>query len=193
MYEDYGVSEDPLQLQTQVRELKVQLESQTKLILQMQSLLRRSSLPSDLFANASDPSIIRDQEGTHREDQAHDKSYRGGQLREKKEGENQAMKDKTSRLNMELERERALNRSMSEQLQQTRSRSTSPARSTCFFSYQYNTIFTLSECYTVISETLTHAVFCLLALILSSPQTGLSGAVSGQGAVTTEAADQGES
>lgn len=142
MYEDYGVSEDPLQLQTQVRELKVQLESQTKLILQMQSLLRRNSLSSDLVANISDPSIVRDQEGTHREDHAHDKSYRGGQLREKKEGENQAMKDKTSHLNVELERERTLNRSMSEQLQQTRSRSTSPARSTCFSIYQYNTIFT---------------------------------------------------
>ncbi|XP_053196352.1 CDK5 regulatory subunit-associated protein 2 isoform X4 [Scomber japonicus] len=128
VYEDYGVSEDPLQLQTQVRELKVQLESQTKLILQMQSLLRRNSLSSDLVANISDPSIVRDQEGTHREDHAHDKSYRGGQLREKKEGENQAMKDKTSHLNVELERERTLNRSMSEQLQQTRSRSTSPAR-----------------------------------------------------------------
>lgn len=32
----------------------------------------------------------------------------------------------------------------------------------------------------------------LLALILSSPQTGLPGTVAGQGAVTTEAADQGE-
>ncbi|XP_042251849.1 CDK5 regulatory subunit-associated protein 2-like isoform X3 [Thunnus maccoyii] len=128
VYEDYGVSEDPLQLQTQVRELKVQLESQTKLILQMQSLLRRNSLSSDLVANASDPSIVRDQEGAQREDHTHDRSYRGGQLREKKEGENQAMKDKRSRLNMELERERTLNRSTSEPLQQTRSGSTSPAR-----------------------------------------------------------------
>lgn len=94
----------------------------------MQSLLRRSSLSSDLVANTSDPSTVRDQEGTQREDRSQDRSYRSGQLREKKEGENQAMKDKTSHLNMELERERTLNRSMSEQLQQTRSRSTSPAR-----------------------------------------------------------------
>ncbi|KAM7392630.1 hypothetical protein PAMA_007649 [Pampus argenteus] len=126
MYEDYGASEDPLQLQTQVRELKVQLESQTKLILQMQSLLRRNSLPSDLVANSSDPSVVRDQERTQREDCTRDRGYRGGLLREKKEGENQAMKDKTSRLNMELEREKTLSRS--QQLQQTRSRSTSPAR-----------------------------------------------------------------
>ncbi|XP_045922073.1 CDK5 regulatory subunit-associated protein 2 isoform X2 [Micropterus dolomieu] len=128
VYDEYGVSEDPLQLQGQVRELKVQLENQTKLILQMQSLLRRNSLSSDLAANTSDPSAIRDQEGTQREDRNHDRSYRNGQLREKKEGDNQVMKDKTSHLNMDLERERTLNRSMSDQLQQTRSRSTSPAR-----------------------------------------------------------------
>ncbi|XP_051268953.1 CDK5 regulatory subunit-associated protein 2 isoform X4 [Dicentrarchus labrax] len=125
VYDEYGVSEDPLQLKGQVRELKVQLETQTKLILQMQSLLRRNSLSSDLFASTSDPSTVRDQEGTQREDHSQDRS---GQLREKKEGESQAMKDKTRRLSMELERERTLNRNMSEQLQQTRSRSTSPAR-----------------------------------------------------------------
>ncbi|XP_070706541.1 CDK5 regulatory subunit-associated protein 2 [Pempheris klunzingeri] len=122
-YDDYGVSEDPLQLQGQVRELKVHLENQTKLILQMQSLLRRNSLSYDLVASASDPSTIRDQE-----DHSQDRSYRSGQLREKKEGENLAMKDKTSRPSLELERERTLNRSVGDQLQQNRSRSTSPAR-----------------------------------------------------------------
>ncbi|KAM9337803.1 CDK5 regulatory subunit-associated protein 2 [Symphorus nematophorus] len=128
VYDEYGVSEDPLQLQGQVKELKVQLENQTKLILQMQNLLRQNSLSSDLVANTSDPSIIRDQEGTQREEHSQDRRYRSGQLRDKKEGENQAMEDKTSRLNMDLERERTLNRSLNEQLQQTRSRSTSPAR-----------------------------------------------------------------
>ncbi|XP_044030402.1 CDK5 regulatory subunit-associated protein 2 isoform X12 [Siniperca chuatsi] len=128
VYDEYGVSEDPLELQGQVRELKVQLENQTKVIVQMQSLLRRNSLSSDLFANTSDPSTARDREGTQREDHSQDRSYRSVQLREEKEGENQAMKDKTSHLNMELERERTLNRSRSEPLQQTRSRSTSPAR-----------------------------------------------------------------
>ncbi|XP_070780479.1 CDK5 regulatory subunit-associated protein 2 [Enoplosus armatus] len=128
VYDEYGISEDPLQLQGQVRELKVQLENQTKLILQMQSLLRRNSLSSDLVANTSDPPTVRDKEGGQREDHSQDSSYRSGQPREKKEGENQAMKDKTSCLNMELERERTLNRSMSKQLQQARSRSTSPAR-----------------------------------------------------------------
>ncbi|XP_040914150.1 CDK5 regulatory subunit-associated protein 2 isoform X2 [Toxotes jaculatrix] len=126
-YDEYGVSEDPLQLQAQVRELKVQLENQTKLILQMQNLLRRNS--SDLIANTSDlPTIMRDEEGTHKDNHGQDRSYRTGKLREKKEGNNHAMKDKTSCLNIELERERTLNRSSGEQLPQTRSRSTSPAR-----------------------------------------------------------------
>ncbi|XP_027138012.1 CDK5 regulatory subunit-associated protein 2 isoform X6 [Larimichthys crocea] len=123
-YDEYGVSEDPLQLQGQVRELKVQLENQTKLILQMQSLLRRNSLSSELVASVSDPSLGRDQEGAQRDDHSQDRSYRSGQPREKKE----ATKEKTSCLNTELERERSLNRSMSDQLQQTRSQSTSPAR-----------------------------------------------------------------
>ncbi|KAG7241200.1 hypothetical protein INR49_025943 [Caranx melampygus] len=128
-YDEYGVSEDPLQLQAQVRELKVQLESQTKLIVQMQNLLRRNSLSNDLVANISEPSIIiRDPEGKQREDSSQDRSYRSGQLRERKGEENQAMKDKTSRLNVEVERERTLIRSSSEQLPQARSRSTSPAR-----------------------------------------------------------------
>ncbi|XP_040013049.1 CDK5 regulatory subunit-associated protein 2 isoform X3 [Xiphias gladius] len=129
VYDEYGVSEDPLQLQAQVRELKVQLENQTKLILQMQNVLRRNSLSSDLVANTSDPSVvIRDQEGKQKEDNNQDRSYRTGQLKGKREGENQEMKDKNSCLNMEVERERRVNRSMSEQLSQTRSRSTSPAR-----------------------------------------------------------------
>ncbi|XP_051794463.1 CDK5 regulatory subunit-associated protein 2 isoform X3 [Acanthochromis polyacanthus] len=128
VYDAYGVSEDPLQLQAQVRELKVQLENQTKLILQMQSLLRRNSLSSDLVANTSDPSIVKDQEGTQKEDRSQDRSYRSGTLRQKKEGENQAVKDKTSHLNLELEGERMPNKGTSEHLQQTRSRSTSPAR-----------------------------------------------------------------
>ncbi|XP_032395606.1 CDK5 regulatory subunit-associated protein 2 isoform X2 [Etheostoma spectabile] len=128
VYDEYGVSKDPLLLQGQVRDLKVQLENQTKLISQMQSLLHRNSLSSDLVANTSDPSTVKSEDGTQREDLRQDRSYRSGQLGEKKEGENLAMKVKTSHLTTELERERTLNTSMSEQLQQTRSRSTSPAR-----------------------------------------------------------------
>lgn len=61
-----------------------------------------------------------------------DRRCSSGQLREKEEGETQAMMGKTSCVNMDLERERTLNRSMNEQLQQTRSSSTSPARSPFF-------------------------------------------------------------
>lgn len=120
VYDKYGVSEDPLQLQGQVRELKAQLKNQTKVILQMQSLLRHSSLSSDLDFSTPDPSSVRDQKGRRTEEQS--------QEGVKKEGENTVMKDKTSHLSMELEREQAQNRRMSEQLQQTSSGSTSPAR-----------------------------------------------------------------
>lgn len=115
-YDDYGASDDPQQLQTQVRELKAQLENQTRLILHMQSFLRRSSLSSELAATVmSDPSASRDLE-----EHGH---------RDRKEAESQAVRDKSGRLSLELDRERSLNRSVSEPPQQSRSRSTSPARS----------------------------------------------------------------
>uniref|UniRef100_A0A1A7YZQ5 CDK5 regulatory subunit associated protein 2 n=1 Tax=Iconisemion striatum TaxID=60296 RepID=A0A1A7YZQ5_9TELE len=125
VYDEYGASEDPLQLQAQVRELKGQLENQTRLILQMQSFLRRNSLPSDLAANASDPVGIREQETTQKTDRSQERS---GQLGKKTEAESQTGKDRHNCLNMELERERTPNQSTCEHLRQTRSRSTSPAR-----------------------------------------------------------------
>ncbi|XP_047228374.1 CDK5 regulatory subunit-associated protein 2 isoform X4 [Girardinichthys multiradiatus] len=125
MYDDYGASEDPLQLQAQVRELKVQLENQTKVILQMQSLLHRNSLSSDIAASASDPPTIREKEGTQKMDCSQE---RGGQLRGKREAVNQSARDRPSIVNMDLWKETTPNRSTSEQLHQTRSRSTSPAR-----------------------------------------------------------------
>nr|XP_057905797.1 myomegalin-like isoform X2 [Doryrhamphus excisus] len=107
-YEDYSLSEDPLQLQTQVRDLKVQLESQTKVILQMQSLLRRNSC--DPVASPSDQSL--DQDGP--QGRSHDRRPSREQMREK-EGDG------------EMNREAGRTQSMKEQLQHTRSRSTSPA------------------------------------------------------------------
>lgn len=121
VYDKYGVSEDPLQLQGQVRELKVQLENQTKVILQMQSLLRHNSLSSDLDFSTPDPSTVRDQKGRRTEELS--------QEGVREDVENTAIKDKTSHLSLELEKERAQNRRLSEQLQQTCSGSTSPARS----------------------------------------------------------------
>uniref|UniRef100_A0A8C7YDR1 CDK5 regulatory subunit-associated protein 2/Myomegalin coiled coil domain-containing protein n=1 Tax=Oryzias sinensis TaxID=183150 RepID=A0A8C7YDR1_9TELE len=120
VYEDYGVSEDPLQLQAQVRELKGQLENQSKLILQMQSLLRRNSLSSiSPAASICDPFTTREPEGTFKVDRSQEGKCKGAQPKEK-EGEAQS-KDKSRLPGKELDR------SMSE-LQQARSRSTSPAR-----------------------------------------------------------------
>lgn len=106
IYEDYGVSEDPHQLRNEVRELKAQLENQTRVILHMQSTLRRSSLSSDLLTDTS----------TQKEDQ--DRGYRAGQLREKRERNSQATKETNSRANTETEK-----------MNQNSSRSASPARS----------------------------------------------------------------
>ncbi|XP_078812333.1 CDK5 regulatory subunit-associated protein 2 isoform X3 [Oryzias latipes] len=120
VYEDYGVSEEPLQLQAQVRELKGQLENQSKLILQMQSLLRRNSLSSiSPAASICDPFTTREPEGTFKVDRGQEGKCKGGQPKEK-EGEAQS-KDKSRLPGKELDR------SVSE-LQQARSRSTSPAR-----------------------------------------------------------------
>lgn len=87
----------------------------------MQSLLRQNPLSSDLEFSIPDPSCVRDLRGRRTEEESKEGV--------KKEGEKPAMKDKSSHLSMELERERAQNRRLSEQLQQTCSGSTSPARS----------------------------------------------------------------
>lgn len=172
---EYGVSEDPLQLQGQVRELKVQLENQTKVILHMQNLLRRNSLSSDSFANTPDLSSVNDQERTPIEESS--------QGREKKEGEHQALKDKTILLNVELERERAQNRRLSEQLQQNRSRSTSPTKLVRpIINIILCNIFNPSE---IKSCTMLLTFINPLFLAVSSSQTGLPGEVPGKGAVTT--------
>ncbi|XP_043999901.1 CDK5 regulatory subunit-associated protein 2 isoform X2 [Gambusia affinis] len=125
MYEEFGASEDPLQLQAQVRELKAHLENQAKVILQMQSLLHRNSLSSDVAANTSDPLTVREKDGAHKVDCGQE---RVGQPSGKKEAENQSAADRAGVVNIDLWKERTLDRSTNEQLQQTRSRSTSPAR-----------------------------------------------------------------
>lgn len=125
MYDEFGASEDPLQLQAQVRELKAHLENQAKVILQMQSLLHRNSLSSDVVANTSDPLTVREKDGAHKVDCSQE---RVRQPSGKKEAENQFATDRAGVVNIDLWKERTLNRSTNEQLQQTRSRSTSPAR-----------------------------------------------------------------
>lgn len=128
-YDDYGASDDPQQLQRQVRELKVQLEHQTRLALQLQSLLRHGSLAGDSAASASESSAARDQVGAQREEPRQEAGNRSGpQRRGSSGGESRAMKDRTSQLNVEAEKERTEDRT-GEQLQQNLSGSTSPARS----------------------------------------------------------------
>ncbi|XP_024155482.1 CDK5 regulatory subunit-associated protein 2 isoform X3 [Oryzias melastigma] len=126
VFEDYGASEDPLQLQAQIRDLKVQLENQSKLILQMQSLLRRNSLSSiSPAASICDPFTTREPEGTFKVERSQEGNCRGGQPKGK-QGEGQS-KNKSSLPGKDLDGEKVQDRSMSE-LQHARSRSTSPAR-----------------------------------------------------------------
>lgn len=141
VYEEYGASDDPHQLQRQVRELKVQLENQTRLVLQLQSLLRHSSLSADLAASTSESSAARDQVGPQREEPGQEFGNRSGLKKRSSNEENRAMKDKTVQLNMEVEKQRTEDR-MGDQLQQNLSRSTSPARSAvCRFKFFFFFLF----------------------------------------------------
>lgn len=119
VYDEYGASDDPHQLQRQVRELKVQLEHQTRVVVQLQSLLRHGALAVD--------SAVRDQLGAQREEPGQEVSSRSGLQRRSSTGESRAVKDKTSPVSVEVER---MEDRMGEQLLQNLSRSASPARST---------------------------------------------------------------
>ncbi|XP_077353236.1 CDK5 regulatory subunit-associated protein 2 isoform X3 [Festucalex cinctus] len=112
-YEEYGLSEDPLLLQAQVRELKVQLESQAKLIRQMQSLVRRNSV-DPVAGHRSDQLTNRDATQDR-----HARTSRE-QMREK-DG------DGVDRVNRSETSEAGGKTRVKEQLQHARSRSTSPA------------------------------------------------------------------
>ncbi|XP_061703679.1 CDK5 regulatory subunit-associated protein 2 isoform X1 [Syngnathoides biaculeatus] len=112
-YEEYGLSEDPLQLQAQVRELKTQLESQTKLVSQMQSLLQRNAI-NLAGGHRSDRSTSRD--GT----QDHHARHSREPMREKDgEGKDRSVRSEAS--------ESEAKKATKEQLQHARSRSASPA------------------------------------------------------------------
>lgn len=125
VYDEYGASDDPLQLQRQVKELKVQLEHQTRVVLQLQSLLRLAG--DSAAASASESSAVRDQLGAQREEPGQEASNRSGlQRRSSSTGESRAVKDKTSQVNVEAERSEDRT---GEQLLQNLSRSASPARS----------------------------------------------------------------
>lgn len=123
VYDEYGASDDPHQLQRQVRELKMQLEHQARVVLQLQSLLRHGSLAGDSAAGTSGSSAVRDQLGAHREEPGREVSSRSGLQPRTPE-----VKDTTSQANVEVDKERTEDR-MGEQLLQNLSRSSSPARS----------------------------------------------------------------
>ncbi|XP_019738154.1 CDK5 regulatory subunit-associated protein 2 isoform X3 [Hippocampus comes] len=108
-FEEYGLSEDPLLLQAQVRELKVHLESQTKLILQMQSVRR-----NPVAGHCSDQ--LTNQDGA----QIHHARPSREQMREK-----DCDREAPAKIGETSDAERK--KSAKEQLQHARSRSASPA------------------------------------------------------------------
>ncbi|XP_077441671.1 CDK5 regulatory subunit-associated protein 2 isoform X1 [Vanacampus margaritifer] len=112
-YEEYGLADDPLLLQEQVRELKVQLESQAKLIRQMQSLVRRNSVEPVAGLRSGQ---LNNRDGAQ---SRHARPSRE-QMREKDgDGADRVAQSETS--------EAGGKKSVKEQLQHARSRSTSPA------------------------------------------------------------------
>lgn len=128
VYDEYGATTDPQQLQRQVRELKVQLEHQTRVVLQLQSLLRHGSLAGDSAVSTSESSAVRDQLRGQREEPGQEGSNRSGLHIGSSTTESQAARDKSSQVNVEVDKERTEDR-MGEQLLQNLSRSASPARS----------------------------------------------------------------
>lgn len=105
----------------------MQLEHQTRVVLQLQNLLRHGSLAGDpAAASTSESSAVRDQLGAQREEPGQEASNGSGlQRRRSSTGESRAVKDKSSQVNVEAERTEDRT---GEQLQNL-SRSASPARS----------------------------------------------------------------
>ena len=138
--EDYGASEDPAELKAQVLELRLQLENQTRVA---QSLLGRHVFPSNLVSTpVHTPTDRHAWPGTAGD--GHSLERRRGPGAEQKgggDGEEQRLREELDALSQELERERSLNRKLSEQ---QRSRSASPARYAHIHSRQPPSIRTLS-------------------------------------------------
>ncbi|KAJ8260514.1 hypothetical protein COCON_G00162370 [Conger conger] len=130
-YEDRGQTDGADRLRLQVSELKGQLENRRRLIHHLQGLLRRCSLSGDPLTVTSDPG----HSGAGKHDsglgdgQDHASGDLGAELTRGEE-EMRAMEDRIAALTAELEKERSVSRSLTEQLQhiQLRSRSASPAR-----------------------------------------------------------------
>ncbi|XP_036384341.1 CDK5 regulatory subunit-associated protein 2 isoform X2 [Megalops cyprinoides] len=140
-FEDYGLTDDPERLRQQVVELKGHLESHQRAVRHLQDLLRRNSLSSELLTAASQPDHLAATQGKNdtglgescrhklSPEALHGDFSQSSPLSQEEE-ERQVMKDQITNLHLELERERSLNRNLTEQLQQVqfRSQSASPAR-----------------------------------------------------------------
>lgn len=137
-YEDYGRTDGVDLLKRQVSELKAQLENRQRVIRHLQGLLRRDSLSSDLLTVTSDPGHS-SSAGKHDSGLGDGPEHASGALGSEltrsfppghEEEDMRAMKDQVATLDVELEKERSLNRNLAEQLQQVqlRSQSASPAR-----------------------------------------------------------------
>ncbi|KAJ7988233.1 hypothetical protein DPEC_G00321470 [Dallia pectoralis] len=128
-FDSYGLSEDPVQLRAQVGELKTHLESHHRVVLHLQTLLqRRASMSSELLTATPDSHVATG--GPTDSERPADGGKEEERRQEVEEGLKEGLKEKMNRMNEELERQRSVNRSMSEQLKQAeqRSRSVSPAR-----------------------------------------------------------------
>ncbi|XP_058861725.1 myomegalin-like isoform X3 [Acipenser ruthenus] len=147
IYDDYGFTDDSDELKQQVMELKTKLENYQRVIHHLQSLLRRNSLSSDLLTIGSEPgqqTTVKLQEehgdlekdgqemcshkslGLFSQDHSQNGSFPLGHDDEDK----QMLKDEITSLKIELDKEKASNKNLLEQLHQLQSkiRSASPAR-----------------------------------------------------------------
>ncbi|MGH0124392.1 UNVERIFIED_CONTAM: hypothetical protein FKN15_036935 [Acipenser sinensis] len=147
IYDDYGFTDDSGELKQQVMELKTKLENYQRVIHHLQSLLRRNSLSSDLLTIGSEPgqqTTVKLQEehgdlekdgqemcshkslGLFSQDHSQNGSFPLGHADEDK----QMLKDEITSLKIELDKEKASNKNLLEQLHQLQSkiRSASPAR-----------------------------------------------------------------
>ncbi|XP_058843038.1 uncharacterized protein LOC117422421 isoform X2 [Acipenser ruthenus] len=147
IYDDYGFTDDSDELKQQVMELKTKLENYQRVIHHLQSLLRRNSLSSDLLTIGSEPGQqttvkLQEEHGDLEKDGQEMCSHKSlglfsldhsqnGSFPLGHDGEDkQMLKDEITSLKIELDKEKASNKNLLEQLHQLQSkiRSASPAR-----------------------------------------------------------------
>ncbi|XP_041095597.1 myomegalin-like isoform X3 [Polyodon spathula] len=147
IYDDYGFTDDLGELKQQVMELKTKLENYQRVIHHLQSLHRRNSLSSDLLTIGSEPGqqttvMLQEEHGDLEKDGqemcshkslglfSQDHSQIGNFPLGHDDEDKQMLKDEIASLKIELDKEKASNKNILEQLHQLQSkiRSASPAR-----------------------------------------------------------------